>query len=228
MADDNFFKPEENAEVATEIEKVKVGEKEYSQDELSKLVGLGEKWTETETKFNTKMDRVVPEYTKATQKIKEYEAELAELKKPREEPKTGDLTPEQKDEARKQIFELIGDKPMTQKEFDTLYMQRRSAERLLEDTESVVTEAKEAGNPQTDVESLLRHMEETGIKNPKKAYKDMFEPELDKIKEQKLRSIKPHGLQTMQTSTAGSKQPEKVKVTRDNISDLLRSTLNRG
>ena len=74
MADDNFFKPEENAEVATEIEKVKVGEKEYSQDELSKLVGLGEKWTETETKFNTKMDRVVPEYTKATQKIKEYEA----------------------------------------------------------------------------------------------------------------------------------------------------------
>ena len=55
----------------------------------------------------------------------------------------------------------------------------------------------------------------------------MFETELDKIKEQKLKSIKPGAFQTTEGSTAGSKKPEPVKVTRDNISELLNATLNR-
>ena len=66
MADTDFFdKPEEKVDEPKEEEKqeeakVKVGEKEYTQDELSKLVGLGEIGAEAEEKFNVKLDKVWP------------------------------------------------------------------------------------------------------------------------------------------------------------------------
>ena len=53
--------------------KVKVGEKEYSQDELSQLVGLGETAQEFETKWNRKIGDFYPDYTQKSQKLAEFE-----------------------------------------------------------------------------------------------------------------------------------------------------------
>src|SRR3990167_1493761 len=160
---DFFTKPEEKVEeTQPEIDKIKVGEEEYTQEELSKLVGLGKIGVEAEEKYNTKIDKIWPEFTKKTQAEKDYLTEIEELKakQPKEKVEMGDLTPEQIEEAKAQLEKLLGGKPMTQTEFDSLYLQRRNAERLLEDTNSVIEEAKADGLPNTNVEDLLKHMEE--------------------------------------------------------------------
>src|SRR3990167_6585037 len=82
MAAKQDFFAEEDAQdeqpESQEPEKVKIGEKEYSQEDLAKLVGDGEKVAELEGKWNTKIDKLYPEYTKSRQ-------ELADLKKQQEE-----------------------------------------------------------------------------------------------------------------------------------------------
>ena len=90
---DKFFDKEEERveekveEIKEEPQTIKVGEKEYTQEELSRKVGLGELADELESKWNTKIDRLYPEYTKSTQentelrKFKEdFEAKQAEEK----------------------------------------------------------------------------------------------------------------------------------------------------
>ena len=211
--------------------KVVVGEREFSQDELSQLVGLGEKYQEIETKLDTKLDNLMSAYTKTTQEKKSLEERLKELEtKPQAtEPQVEGLTPEQVEQARAQLEKIVGGKIVTDAQFERAVQQtvtqQLQARELLEDVKSVVGEAETDGTPKTTPEDLLRHMEETGIRNPKKAYKDMFEAELDKIKEQKLGSIKPSALQTITGTTAGSKQPEPVKITKENLGQLLREQL---
>jgi hypothetical protein len=82
MADD-FFQEDQQGE----SQKIKVGEKEYTQDELNTLVGLGQIAQEVETRYNTKIDRVYPEFTKSQQKLKTYESEIETLRKEKESSK---------------------------------------------------------------------------------------------------------------------------------------------
>ena len=233
---DNFFedKKDNPEDTGAEIEKIKVGEDEYTQDELSKLVGLGKIGMEAEEKFDTKLDRVFPEFTKKSQQIKEYEKKMADLEEKAkkfdevEKSKNQTLTPEQRESAKKELYELMGGQPMTQAEFDNMYLQRRSAEKLLEDTQAVIDEAIEEKLPTTDVNKLLDHMKETGIRNPKKAYKDMFESELDRIKEEKFRKAKPSSYTTEAGSTAGGKRPDIKRPTRDTLGGILKDHFSQG
>ena len=99
---------------------------------------------------------------------------------------------------------------------------------MLRVAEGVVKQATSDGKPTTTVDALLEHMEDTGIKIPEKAYKDMYESELDTWKADKVKTIKPQGLKTQETSTAGSKQPEPVKIdTMEKLGEALKSHLNR-
>ena len=68
-------------------------------------------------------------------------------------------------------------------------------------------------------------MAETGIRNPQKAYNDMYEAELDKIKEEKLNSLRGSGMVTTSSSTAGSKQPSPNQTPR-NRTDLAKAVLS--
>lgn len=212
--------------------KVKVGEKEYDQDSLAKLVGLGETAIELETKWNTPLNRVVPEFTKKSQRLAEIEPEFNKLKQEREQlaaRQTGsqEVTPEQRDQARKAIIDLLGGDVMMTADFDKQYALRRAGEQLLEKTQDIVETAKKQGKPAVEVNKLLEYMGETGFKDPEKAYKDMFEPELDKWKEEQLKKAKPSGFTSQGFSSAGSKHPEPIKPTRDNLSNLLGQYVNR-
>ena len=83
MADD-FYKDEEvteEVENKEEPETIKVGDKEYTQDELQKIVGLGEIGLEAEEKYKTKIDRVWPEYTKGQQRLQDLERKVEEYEK---------------------------------------------------------------------------------------------------------------------------------------------------
>lgn len=208
---------------------VKVGEKEYSQDDLNRLVGLGEMASEMESKWNTKYDKVYPEYTKATQTLKEREAEIEALKAQvaaKQEPANSEWNDESKAQIKKALTELFGDELLTKKEAEQLYTVREQAKSLIGDVNAVIESAKEDGKPATTPEDLLKHMEATGIKVPEKAYKDMFETELDKWKEEQIKKLKPSSFQTTSGSSAGAKEPAEVQVTNSNLRALLREKFN--
>src|SRR4030042_759119 len=101
-------------------------------------------------------------------------------------------------------------------------MARREGEKLLDDCKDMEGEIDgKDGRPAFKTKEILDHMVLTGIKNPMKAYKDKYEIEIDKWKEQQLRGAKPRGLFTEPSSTAGSKQPPNVRVTRDNLDAMV-------
>ena len=228
---DFFNQPEtkmepENQDKTPEV--IEVNGEKYTQEELSRLVGLGKIGDEAERTYKTKIDRVWPEYTKATQKIQSLEAKLAEREqqeiqtKAKEEPTK--LSPEEAKQLARQQGKELG--IMFQEDFDQLYLQRRSAEKLLEDIDAVVDEAGELGKPKTSRDAILNHMQQTGIKNPAKAYNDLYEAELETWKAEKLKEVKPSGLYTVSQSTAGSKQPAPVKVTKENLGQLVSEALS--
>lgn len=236
MTTTDFFKKEEDNQDDA-LSKIKLGEKEYTEDELSKLVGLGELAVELETKWNTPLNKVVPEFTKKSQRLAELEPEFEKLKLTAEQAKKQEeeaakaaskgVTPEEMEKARKAIFDILGYEPMNKSEFDTLYAQRRQGEEILQGVESVLKDAQAKGKPSTDVETVLKHMQETGIKSPEKAYKDLFEDELEKWKDEQLKKAKPTGYTTQPSSSAGSKQPTPVRATRDNLRSILGEVVNR-
>jgi hypothetical protein len=223
---DKFFEEEE---VIDEPQTIKLGEKEYSQDDLSRLVGLGEIAVELEDKWKTKIDRVFPEYTKATQALSDRDRKIAELEekvnKPTQQAQSFEqLTAEQKEAARKQLEDL----GYGQSAFRQIVREELAAKELLSDIDGLLSDAKDNGNPVTTPQDLLKHMSDTGIKNPTKAYRDMFESELDAIKEKKLAEIKPAGMVTTSASTAGSKQPAPASkpTNRNDLAKLVQEALS--
>lgn len=231
MADKDFFdeatKTEETTEEA-EPEKIKVGEKEYTEEELAKRVGLGEVAEEYETKWNTKIDSLYKGYTQATQEKKRLEEELESLKVKQVETKAQsgvELSPEElRDRALAEAKE-IG--LVSVKDVDEYIDRRLAARELLDDTEGVVSKAKDDFGIDTSVEDLITHMQETGIKNPEKAFKDLYEDKIDKIKEERIGSIKKPGMVTDATSSAGAKTPSAIRPNDTNIDGLIEEVLAR-
>jgi hypothetical protein len=233
MAD--FFKDEppqeEVVEEVAEPEKIKVGEEEFTQEELSSLVGLGKLGREMEEKYNTKIDRVWPEYTKTTQELKalKEEKERLEAERVSQKANTGaELTDEEvakqaREQARKIGLALSEDveTKVSQKVMEVL-----AARDLLNDCKDFEGELNgKDGRPAFKTQEVLKHMDETGIKNPEKAYKDLYEKELDAWKEQQIKKAKPSGLVTEGASAAGGKEPREVKPTAENLDQLVRDAL---
>ena len=201
---------------------------QYTKEELSKLIGLGKIGKEAEEKYHTKIDRVWPEYTKSRQELEAIKKENEEIKKTQEEIK------------KTQVVEKEEREPLSQEEIvkqalaeaDRLglihkgnirqyYFEIRNAERLIDDAQEVISQFKEDGLPETTVDALLKHMEETGIKNPQKAYKDMFEEQIDKVKEQKILSLKKQAPYTEKKSGEGGIPPKMIIPTKDNLGQML-------
>ena len=227
--DDEFF--EEEQPVEDEPQKIKVGEQEYDQAELEKLVGLGKIGAELEEKWKTPIDRVYPEFTKSRQAISDWERKYGELEaKVSQQPATqpnGQLTEEQRRLALEQLENLgVGPKAFNEQVRNTV-REELAARDLLDDVNLVVSAAGENGLPKTDPQAILNHMQETGIRNPQKAYNDMYSDELDKIKEEKLTSLKSPGMVTTSSSTAGSKQPSPNQTPRNRaeLADAVKAML---
>ena len=195
--------------------KVKVGEKEYSQDELSQLVGLGETAQEFESKWNRKIGDFYPDYTQKSQKLAEFEKADEERQKAELQAKAdaNNLSPE---ETRKLVLQQAREYGLLTKdelegEVNSRVANAMAAKEIINTTGEVINQAVEKGQPKTSVEDLLKYMDETGVRNPAAAYRLKFETEIDKWKEEKLSGMKPKGLETQEGSTAGSKQPEPAK-----------------
>jgi len=231
--DDFFDEGQETLEQKQETpEKVKIGEKEYSQDELSGLVGLGEKAKELEDKWNTKIDRLYPEYTKKSQKLSEYEDKMKafeeEKSKSEQEQLTkksteGELSPEEQAKLIKQELGKYG--VVTKDDIFKYIADFNQGQQLINDIDKIAEEAKADGKPNVTRQELVDYMDENGVKNPNAAYKLMFESELKEWEAKQIGKIKRPGLVTEEGSTAGSKSPAPVKVTKDNLAQLLSAAL---
>src|SRR3990167_9060394 len=232
MADDFFETKLEEAkteEVVEEPEKIKLGEKEYTQDELSKLVGLGETATELETKWNTKIDRLYPEYTKATQERKELEDKIKafEEKQVDTKAKAGEeLTDEEIKQRARTEAKSLG--LISVDDVNEYIYRALEARDLKEDIEATVETNKADGKPETNFDDLVGYMQTSGVRNPQDAYDLMFKNELKTWERKQIDSVKKSGMVTEETSTAGAKQPpQRVAVTKENILDQLDEALFR-
>jgi len=235
MGDDKGFFSEEQTEQQNNTEnldKIKLGEKEYTQEELQEMVGIAEQTREVEKTYNTKMDKVYPAFTKISQEKAKLEERIREMEEKAKIP--SDLNEDQVKQAREAARKIgIVTKDdfanFMQEHFRTAYQQERQAERLLDECKSLEKEMDGSnGQPKFKTEEVLQWMADNGGKSPRQAYKMIYEKQLDDYKQKVLSEAKRPGMVTETAAMAGGKQPERVKVTRDNIEDLMREALGQG
>lgn len=202
---------------------IKVGNEEYTEEELAGLVGLGKIAKESEEKYNRPISKFWPEYTKAQQKLSEYEeaqrsSQESEQQRIAQTPQE-ELTPEQLQQralAEADKLGLIHSGNIQQQVANVI-----EGYRLLDAVDEVIDTAQSDGNPAVSREDLLNYMRDEGIKRPQVAYELMFKDQLKEIEQKKVKSIKPEGMKTQETTSAGSeKTPEPKSPT--NRADLER------
>lgn len=229
MADTDFFNNTEETKVDDQTQTqediaqtIKVGEKEYSQDQLSRLVGLGEIGAEAEEKYGVKIDKIWPNHQRTINEKIQLEQELNTLKS------TATKTPDQlsqdqvAEQARAELNKLGY---VNKSEVEGMVTAILAGSKLQDQTAVVVNQRAQDGYPKADVGQILLHMRDTGIRSPDKAYNDLFETEIDAIKEKKLATLKPSGFVTQTGSTAGSKAPAPQKVDSKNLREVLSALL---
>lgn len=232
MADDLFDKPEEKVETPqepeSEVEKVKVGEQEFTQDELTTLIEKGKFAREIEEKQNIKLDKVWPGHQELSNKVKAYEQEIENLKQAKTATKVEEgvaLTEAEQIAQAKAEAKRLG--IVTVDDVDSYVERKLEAREIRQDTQAVVESFGEKYGIKTDEGTLLNHMVETGIRNPEKAAKDLYEDKIDAWKEKQIESVKKPGMVTDTTSSAGAKQPQVEAVTKDNFFAKIDEVLDR-
>lgn len=213
-----------------EPEKVKVGEVEFTPEELQDLVGAGQRLKEIEEKQGQPVDEILTSWGKRGEVIGGLKKEKEELAKeldkyknppPQEQVDREKLKEQVVSEARE--FGLLT-KDEAHKMMEELYETRRSGEKILARTNKVLREAKKEGRPVIATEKLLEFMADpSNPKDPQNAYNILFSKELDEWKQKRLESIKKPGMITETKSTAGSKGPEfKVPTNKEDLRNALR------
>lgn len=228
MPDDFFKQPEEpKEEVQEEPQKIKLGDKEYTQEELNKYVGLGQTAEQYEKQYNTKFDNAWKAYGKTTQELKEAKAKLEELQSKVQQPQQSqELTPEQVEVAKKQLNSLLGGEPITQGNFAKMYVAMREGEKLIDECEGLAKEIDGSdGRPKFDKDEIIGYMSETGIRKPLAAYKDKFEEQIKAWETNQLSASKPKDMFTQGVGT-GEKAPKEVRPrTEQDLARLLTESL---
>ena len=216
------------------VEKIKLGEDEYTQDELRRYVELGKIGVEAEEKYNTKLDKVWPEFSKKSNELKEAQDRLEQLQGQIEQKvETGEKTPTEGIEEARQAAKKLGivtDDAFEEfmgKSFRKYYMQERSAERLLDEAKSLESKIDGSdGRPKFDTEKVLTFMSEnSGFKDINKAYEAMYPQEMAEWRANKILEGKKRGIVTQEDTQ--DKRPEQVKVTKGNLKDLIAEIINQ-
>lgn len=217
-----------------ETQKIKLGETEYTQDELNEMVGFAKNVREQEAKYNTKFDKVWPEYSRSQTELKRLKDELDEARKPRVEvPQDQQAEIERARTAAKQLGILTKDDLkelgiVTKNEFDQYYKVQRATEKLLEKADDLEKELNGSdGRPAFKRGEILQFMNDTGIQDMNIAYKIKYESELDTWKDSKLAGAKKLGMSTIESGAKGgvSKEPPQVRITKDNLNQMMQEAL---
>lgn len=236
---DFFNQPDpQTPQQPAEPQSISLGEKEYTQEELSRLVGLGEQALDLESKWDTRIDRLMPAYNEVTQEKAQLAKRNAELEAQiqsainEKAAEGGKLSPDEEARIVKEQAKRFG--LVTAEDFDKYYEERRESERtqeladrLVKETESYLDKQASEGKPKASVRDVISFMDENGIGSYENAYKLKYEKELDDWKMKQITSNKPAGLYTQSSSTAGAKQPVERTVNSANLASVIEETLSR-
>jgi hypothetical protein len=220
-------------------EKLIINGQEYLPEDASNLIELGTKYRETEKSLNTSLDKVVPDYTRATQENKTLKEQLAEEKRQREalEAKANaPVIPEDKLAIRKSAREagLVDDDYlkekgyMTEAEFDAKYSQRKANEKLVDNILSKASGLEKEidgsdGRVPFDSDAVLAYASAYNIEDLTEAYDKMNTKGNAKWKEAQLAKEERAGLTTL--NGGGKKEPVAKKITDDNFKDAWREQM---
>ena len=221
----------EEVGVSEEIEKIKLGDQEFTQEELSGLVEKGRLAKEIEEKQNTDISKVYPEYTKKSQQLKELEVEVTELRKLKQDQSEA-IERKQANNENLTIDEVrsLAAKSgyITKENFQDYINNYMSGQKVLESVRNLEKEGnpyKTDELPKVESRDLLEWMDNNNIADPTKAYKLRYEKEIDEWKEKSLQVNKPKGIYVEDSSSPGNKLPKKVEINRGNLSDFVKSAL---
>ena len=234
--------PTQNGETPPVMEeKVNINGTEYDVSQASELIGLGQKTRENETKWNTKLDSVWPEYGKVTTTLKQRETELAEARQKlaqyEQKKDAGTETPldvkQAQDAARKLNIVLRDDlekdgyvkKADLDKYLEERDSQKASVQQVLTTAEKLEKEIDGAdGRPRFNKKHVLAYASAYGISDLKAAYEDMYGDQLKAWQEGQIASKKSPGLKTFKSGSP-SKQPAPVTIDDSNVQDALKEAL---
>ena len=205
-----------------EITRIKVGEQEYTQDELNELVGLGSRAREVGSAHGG-FDKFVSEYGRKSERIGELKKQLDEKAKPVE----GD--PEDQIEQAKLAAKRLGIvlKEDLESYSENYYTNRRAGEKLLESCSSLESEIDGTdGRPKFETQKVLDFMNiNAGYTDPKRAYEAMNLDVISDWKAERINKSRSKGITTI-TNTSGQKMPSEVKVTKDNLQSLISEAMS--
>ncbi len=214
-------------------EQIIINGQEYDPEEATQFLELGKKYKEMEGKLNTSLDKVYPEYTKATQRNKELEAELADNKVKLAEFQKKPIEPVNPDREaiRKNAREyglvdrdlLKEEGYLTKTDFEELLSQKQNQQKLVD---NILTDANKLekdidgsdGRVPFDQKAVLAYASAYNINDLTDAYDQMNEKANAKWKQSQIDSEIRPGLTTLKGG--GKKTPERVKVTDDNFKAL--------
>jgi hypothetical protein len=234
MADDFFNNDQaddtaddQQGEVQDEPQKVSIGDEEYSLEEAQRLVSLGKIGVEAEEKFNTKLDKVWPEFSKTKNDYKELEKRMEELEGSKAE--VGDTAEAGAGTDIEQAKRLLKEWGfVSEKDVQGLWKQYDAGKEFLAKANSLESKYDGSdGRPKADAQNILEYMRDTGIQDPETAYKVKYEDELDKWRETKLGQAKKSGLTTESAATTG-KAPERKSINIGNLGAAIAESLNTG
>jgi len=236
---DFFKKPEEvenpkEKEEVEAVEKVKIGETEYEPEELKGMVDIADKFKEFSEKSGTDIDGFTKSWARRGDEIGKLKKELEESKTQKTEEKvtTGEELTEEEQISRAQTeaqrLGLVTESSLSDW-FEKKASEREQGKQLLSDCEDLSGKIDgKDGRPAFKTKDILEHMSSSGVRNPQDAYDLKYKSELLKWRDDKLSGKKPAGLTTEESSSAGGKEPPKVKITTDNLSKFVREELDRG
>ena len=215
---------DKNEEVST----IKLGETEFTAQELEDLVGAGRKLKELETKNGQPVEDILSSWGRRGEEIGRYKQEVDSLKEKVEEFTKKPATAEEisEEQAKEQViaeakkFGLITQEEARQMMSD-IYHQNRAGERILSQTQKVLRQAEKEGRPTTDVDKLLEFMADpNNPRDPQNAYDIMFKKEIKEWEQKQLSTLKNKGMETL--SAPSNKAPEERKIsTKDALTSAL-------
>lgn len=225
--------------MAEEPEKIIINGTEYSLDDVSGLVDLGNKYKEIEEKSNTSLDKIWPEYTRTTQEKKALEEQLAERSAELEKLQTAKEklaeaeTPEEIQRAKAALRSLGGvdedylkqNNYMTREEAEEFWRQKRFEEDQVKalENEGSKLEAQIDGSDGRipfNYRAVLAYANAYKKEDLMSAYNEMNERGNRAWTERQLAlEEQKKGLTTLKSG--GHKEPPKPKVNSNNLSDQL-------
>jgi cell division septum initiation protein DivIVA len=207
---------------------------DYTPEDATNLIELGNKYKKIESDLNTSLDKVYPEYTRASQENKtlkeqlaERDTRLAELSRP----KAPELS-EDKQAVRTaaRAAGLVDDDYlkekgyMTKSEMDEYYNTKQTNQKLVD---NILTKASglektidgSDGRVPFDSDAVLAFASAYNIEDLTEAYDKMNTKGNARWKEAQLEKEERPGLNTLNKS-GGKREPLPVKVTDDNFKTL--------